>query len=707
MDINYDDFDWNFYININTDLSHIKTKKEAINHFIKQGKNENRIYKEDKNINIDIEFYKFIYDDLSNINNNSELIKHYYLNGKNEDRIINKNDIRYKLFHWKYYLEFNNDIVLNKLINKKYSLKDYLFRHYVSNGIKENRPVYNFNDFDWIFYKNIYKLNINNELDSKIHYIENDDNIFINNNIYNNYKLFDEQKYIKYYNLENTINKKSVYQHYLQNYKKGNIYFQNLKSNLEIKSKIGIAISIYISKDTPEERLLCSKICINSILKECTDMYIIFVIDNCITLEYLNFLFDVIDNRNNVKVYVNKKNYGIAKTKNICIKLLEELDIEYLCLLDDDVEIKLNFNNYIEHIFNEINDIPLLTNYNFELPHNKVQYNNIELIKTSNYFGNFLCFNKKFINNYGYMRIFNYKWGHEHIDITHRYLDNTKFKNTAIDLSNYINNFQIINLKNTLHLHSCYVDHKKVESNKNILDKYNNNFNYVNFILDKTEFYQITILELNKINFINKKFNKYNKYIQNYLKNNEYLEGSYWNKLDSYMEVLYYKINKDYNKYNSFNVINSFIDKINSYNISDDIKDKIMEDIKNINFELNKTEKYIIDSDNIIINPIIVEEEIVEVEQHEESNPIIIVEEQIVEVEQHEESNPIIIVEEEIVEIEQHEEIKHPEESNPIIIIEEEIVEVEKPKETNPIIIVEEEIVEVEQSEKSNPIIIE
>jgi hypothetical protein len=581
MNNNFDDFDWNFYIKINSDLSHIKTRQEAINHYINKGKYENRIYKQDKDI--DLELYKFLYDDLYDIDNNNDLIKHYYLYGKYEDRIINKNDKRYKLFHWKYYLENNNDITNNNLLKNK-NLKDFLFKDYILNGIKENRNIYNFDDFDLNFYKNNYNLNIEDEDDIKIHYI-NSNNIFINSNIYNNYKLFNHEKYKEYYKLNYLNSSLLLYKHYLQNYKNGNIFFKYEIEEQLIKSKIGISVSIYINKDTPKERILCSKICINSILKECDNMYIIFVIDNCVTLDYLNYLFDAINNRKNIKVYVNKKNYGIAKTKNICMKLLEELDIKYLCILDDDVEIKLNFSDYIESIFNKVNNIPLLSNYNFELPYTKIKYKEIEFIKTNNYFGNFLVFNKSAIDIYGYMRIFEYKWGHEHIDITNRYLNKTKYKDFAIDLSYYINNFQIINLKNTLHLHSCNIDYNKANINKNILNKYCDNYEYVDFILDKTSINEITKIELNKINYINQKINLYNKIIKKNLKYNKYLKGSYWDKLDFIIYKIYNIINKDYNEYNNFNIINKLVDKINNYNINDSIKNKIIDDINNIKIE--------------------------------------------------------------------------------------------------------------------------
>jgi hypothetical protein len=592
MSINYDDFNWKFYIKVNSDLIHIKTKIDAFNHFIKIGKFENRIYKEDKNINIDEKFYKFLYDDLSDIDNNGDLIKHYYLYGKKEDRIINRSDNRYKLFHWKYYLDNNTDIIINKIFDKL--LKDYTFKHYITHGIKEDRVIYNFSDFDCIFYKNYYNLKYNNENEIKIHYLENLDNIFINSNIYNNYKLFDCNKYKKYYNLSEIILDEDLFKHYLINYKNGNIFFKKNLSLDKTNPKIGIAVSIYIDKNTPNERVLCSKICINSILKECDSVYIIFIIDNCITIDYLKFLFDVIDNRDNIKVYINKKNFGIAKTKNICMKLLEELNLDYICLLDDDVEIKVNFCNYIENIFNKVSDIPFLSNFNFELPYSKIKHNDIEFIKTNNYFGNFLVFNQKFIEKYGYMRIFNYKWGHEHIDITHRYLNNTKYKDYAIDLSYYINNFQIINSKNTLHLHSCYVDHEKVIDNKNILDKYLNNIEYVPFILDKTDIKEITYLELDKINYINKKINKYNKITEKYLKDSKYLKESYWNKIDNFFDIFYNNINKDYEEYNkNYNIINKILNKLNDYNINNDLKEKILKDIEFIknNYENDKLDK--------------------------------------------------------------------------------------------------------------------
>ena len=309
---------------------------------------------------------------------------------------------------------------------------------------------------------------------------------------------------------------------------------------------------------------------------------------------------------------------------------MEELDVKYLCLLDDDVEIKKDFCSYINNIFHHINDIPLLSNYNFELPYETITHNNIHFIKTINYFGNFIVFNRKYIKKYGYMRIFDYKWGHEHIDITHRYLNNTKYKDYAIELSSYINNFQIINLKNTLHLHSCIVENDKVINNKNILDKYSNNFSYVEYIFDKTEIMEFTLLELNKMKYIDKKIQKYNNLIQKYIIKSKHLKNDYWNNINLPINHLYKLISNDYLIYNNnFNNINKFINKLEKYNINDDLKKQILIDIDNIKNIKNNEVQNIIEINN---NE---EQNIIEINNNEEKN--------IIEINNNEEKNIIEI----------------------------------------------------------------
>ena len=161
-----------------------------------------------------------------------------------------------------------------------------------------------------------------------------------------------------------------------------------------------------------------------------------------------------------------------------------------MCLLDDDIEILKNFSNYIKNIF-ETTDIPLLSNYNNLMSFLNITYNDIEFIETENYYGNLIIINEKYFKKYGYYADFPYKWGEEHIEITKRYLKNTIFNNYALKTDDYINNQQIINGINTLHLHSIDVDFEKVKENTRLMNIMLNDINYVDFSLNKCEIERI------------------------------------------------------------------------------------------------------------------------------------------------------------------------------------------------------------------------
>ena len=84
---NYKLFDWEFYVNKHSDLSHLKNHKEAFEHYVNHGEKEKR---ECSNFNwMD---YLLINRDLINdgINTETKAINHWLENGKNENR-------RYKL----------------------------------------------------------------------------------------------------------------------------------------------------------------------------------------------------------------------------------------------------------------------------------------------------------------------------------------------------------------------------------------------------------------------------------------------------------------------------------------------------------------------------------------------------------------------------------------------------------------------------------
>ena len=373
----------------------------------------------------------------------------------------------------------NNDSDMNIDINIDIKNNDYIFiiSRYnldILEGFNETY-INNYYGFKDLLKRSMNFINLINE---KIFYFSisntifyNDKNIIIDEKTYNNIKNI--PNYIKWNNFNNFNNLKKI------EYKK-------------IDRKMGIAISVYSDNYTPENRILASKICLNSIIKNFINNYIIIVIDNRITNNHYIFIKELIKNMSNVQLYINNENFGIAKTKNICIKLLEEKNVDYICLLDDDIEILDNFTSLVINIFDNIN-IPILTNYNHQLPYEKIKILDFDFIRTNNFFGNLLIINKEYIKKYGYFAKFEYKWGDEHVEITKRYFNNHIYKNIAVDLSNYINNEQIIDGLSMLHVHSINIDLEQANKNRLMMEELLLNIQYIDFEFDKKNIKKIII----------------------------------------------------------------------------------------------------------------------------------------------------------------------------------------------------------------------
>ena len=155
------DFDWKIYIELNNDLSHVKHKEEAWEHWINYGKNEGRRYKKeidntkeienDKN-NFDWKKYIKKYEDLSNIKCKEDAWDHWINHGKNEGRkyyLKYRYDFR-KNFDWKYYIENNPD--LSNIKNEEDA-----WTHWINFGKNEGRNILDknfikFSNFDWKYY---------------------------------------------------------------------------------------------------------------------------------------------------------------------------------------------------------------------------------------------------------------------------------------------------------------------------------------------------------------------------------------------------------------------------------------------------------------------------------------------------------------------------------------------------------------------------
>ena len=309
--------------------------------------------------------------------------------------------------------------------------------------------------------------------------------------IYQLYPDFNPEIYReKYTDLQN-MNKRALELHWLKYGRyEGRIYVEPLYDNSLISSEfginkninynIGIAVTVYSIETTPIQRIYWSIRCIHSMVNNLTGVLIILLIDGKIVDWHLEALKNIAANNSMVKIYRNSVNYGIAKSKNICIKLLENENIDLFCLLDDDIFIKSSFTKYVIDIFKNF-DIPLLSNFHSEYKNKKFNINGFVFVEALEFFGNLLIIPMKYLEKYGYFNVFPIKWGAEHIEITKRYLKDTKYNNICGDFTNYILNYLIIDGLNTLHLHSSEVDTGEAKLNIQKMEEYLQNITYVPF----------------------------------------------------------------------------------------------------------------------------------------------------------------------------------------------------------------------------------
>jgi hypothetical protein len=307
--------------------------------------------------------------------------------------------------------------------------------------------------------------------------------------IYQVYQDFNPEIYREIYSDLKRMNKRELELHWLRHGRyEGRIYDNLIKNNLSITSEfgvnintkytVGIAVTIYSTEKTPVQRIDWSIQCIQSIVNNLTDVLIILLIDEKIINRHLEALKNIATNNSMVKIYRNRVNYGIAKSKNICIKLLENENIDLFCLLDDDIFIKKSPIQYIIDVFKQF-DIPLLTNFHTEYKNTKFNINGFSFVRSLEFFGNLLVIPMKYLKKYGYFNVFPIKWGAEHIEITKRYLKDTKYNNICGDFTDYIINSKVIDGVDTLHMHSLDVNSSEAEPNVRKMKEYLKNIKYV------------------------------------------------------------------------------------------------------------------------------------------------------------------------------------------------------------------------------------
>jgi hypothetical protein len=174
MNEKLENFDWNYYLENNKDLqlNGINSKESALNHWINNGKNENRKYKFINNDNIDD-------DDIDHIDLKNYIEKFKYLEQKKyitkEDAwnllviIYDKiNDDSYKedmnYFDWTYYIKNNTDLYNNNILSKYEALNHW--NKYGKNENRNHRFTYNIsNDIDDIIKNYLNKISKYNNID--------------------------------------------------------------------------------------------------------------------------------------------------------------------------------------------------------------------------------------------------------------------------------------------------------------------------------------------------------------------------------------------------------------------------------------------------------------------------------------------------------------------------------------------------------------
>ena len=160
-----DNFDWKKYIMMNKDLKNIHTKTDAIDHWLNFGikekrtlyflnklvvQNKNNVILENEN-NFDWEKYKSFYPDLKKIQSKKDALKHWNKYGKKENRTFfllstpnslwmnpekeKEEEKNWDNFDWKIYVNNYND--LKHIDNKKKA-----WNHWIKNGIKEKRVLF-------------------------------------------------------------------------------------------------------------------------------------------------------------------------------------------------------------------------------------------------------------------------------------------------------------------------------------------------------------------------------------------------------------------------------------------------------------------------------------------------------------------------------------------------------------------------------------
>ena len=128
-----------------------------------------------------------------------------------------------------------------------------------------------------------------------------------------------------------------------------NTYFDKF-NNSSHRPKVGVAISTYTEEQTESKRLNIIKKSLDSlktvVSKYCLPIYVVIVVDGPIPNKHNDIL-----SKYNFNIYRRSNNGGVSRTKNTCIRLLLEQNVDIGFLADDDLLYKNNcFDVYTNFI---------------------------------------------------------------------------------------------------------------------------------------------------------------------------------------------------------------------------------------------------------------------------------------------------------------------------------------------------------------------
>jgi len=244
---------------------------------------------------------------------------------------------------------------------------------------------------------------------------------------------------------------------------------------------VGIAISTYTNEKTDKDRYkiidksLASlkKIIHNNPLK----IYVVIVVDGKVPDIHMNLL-----KKYKFDIYNRKENGGVARTKNTSIRLLLEKNVDIGYLADDDVEYKEKciqeytktiVRGKIHHIgFTQMSPIVHPKSTWKKMGYYRVKYNNQNIMRHGGGgVGCWLSFTPELIKKIGYFRVMPGKYGYEHINFTHRCINQKiiPYGVDIIDSSNYLDHigFEPVKINLFKKNHSIDEKYRQAENKKN------------------------------------------------------------------------------------------------------------------------------------------------------------------------------------------------------------------------------------------------